>query len=449
MGSAIKTTPSPRVAVIGSGISGLSAAWLLSRTRHVTLYEAANRPGGHANTVDVPLEGGSVSVDTGFIVYNDRNYPNLVSLFQHLDVPTQPSSMSFAASLDGGDFEYSGSGLNGLLGQRGNALRPRFWRMLRDVLKFYRQAPGLLVERRHGQDTLGSYLDRTGYSNAFINDHLLPMGAAIWSTTAAQMRDYPLYAFIGFFERHGLLALSDRPRWRTVTGGSRTYVQRVLEDFEGTVRLSSPVARIRRLGHGVEVTDSRGHTDLFDDVVIATHADQALGMLEDATETEHELLGSFRYTPNRAVLHRHEGLMPRRRNIWSSWNYIQGTGHEDARQLCVTYWMNRLQNLSSPESLFVTLNPFIDIPENEAIASFDYKHPLFNQAALSAQRQLWRLQGHRKTWFCGAYFGSGFHEDGIRSGLSAAELLAGFAPPWKDVGSGQAKPREPELMAAE
>jgi len=436
------------VAVIGSGISGLSAAWLLSRSRRVTLYEADARPGGHANTVDVPSETGPIAVDTGFIVYNDRNYPELVSLFDHLSVPTLPSDMSFAASLDGGRFEYSGSGLRGLLGQKANVVRPRFWRMLADVLRFYREAPSLLIERKHADETLGSYLRLSGYSEGFINDHLLPMGAAIWSTTSEEMREYPLHAFISFFERHGLLSLSDRPRWRTVAGGSRTYVRRLLDDFDGELRLSTPVANVRRLKHGVEVTDTSGHKERFDDVVIATHADQALKFLEDASETEHRLLSAFSYTPNTAVLHKNTDLMPKRQSVWSSWNYIERDRKAGNRQLCVTYWMNRLQNIDPAHPLFVTLNPSQDIPDEDVIQAFDYTHPLFNHAALSAQKQLWQLQGNRNTWFCGAYFGSGFHEDGIRAGLGAAELLAGIAAPWKSGRADAAAARRDEALVA-
>ncbi|SEB35452.1 Predicted NAD/FAD-binding protein [Nitratireductor aquibiodomus] len=438
-----------RVAVIGSGISGLSAAWLLSRSRRVTLYEADHRPGGHANTYDVITPGGPVAVDTGFIVFNDRNYPELVSLFGHLGVSTQLSDMSFAASLDGGRFEYSGSGLKGFLGQRSNVLRPDFWRMIADILRFYRQAPSILIERNHDNETVGSFLERAGYSDSFINNHLLPMGAAIWSATAAQMREYPLHAFIMFFERHGLLSLVDRPRWRTVTGGSRTYVERLLEDFDGEVRLSTPVARVRRRDRGVEITDAKGGSDTFDDVVIATHADQALGMLEDASEDEHRLLSAFSYTANEAVLHRHPGLMPKRRSVWSSWNYVEAAGQSGAQELCVTYWMNRLQNLDPAHPLFVTLNPVFDVPEQDRITSFKYAHPLFDTKALAVQKQLWRLQGIRSTWFCGAYFGSGFHEDGIRSGLSAAEQLAGVSPPWRNVRPGRKEMAMPELVAAE
>ncbi len=419
-----------RIAVIGSGISGLSAAWLLGKSASVTLYEAERRPGGHANTVDVETADGPVAVDTGFIVYNERNYPNLVALFGQLGIPTQLSDMSFAASLDQGRFEYSGSGLKGLLGQKTNLMRPRFWRMVNDIRRFYRDAPGLLCDHRLANSTLGEYLDETGYSAAFIDDHLLPMGAAIWSTTAREMRAYPLFAFIRFFERHGLLLLKDRPRWRTVCGGSRTYVSRLLEDFSGDLRLNTPVLRVYRGDEGVTVLDGTGHSDTFDDVVIAAHADQALAMLDDPTPEESRLLGAFSYTPNTAVLHKARTLMPRRQSVWSSWNYVsEGNGGDDV-QLCVTYWMNRLQDLDTREQLFVTLNPIRPIPDEQVIRAFDYAHPLFDRQALSAQSALHLLQGKRNTWFCGAYFGSGFHEDGIKAGLTVAEAISGTRRPW-------------------
>lgn len=419
-----------RVAVIGSGIAGLSAAWLLGKSASVTLYEAEMRPGGHANTVDVETADGPVAIDTGFIVYNERNYPNLVALFKQLGVPTQLSDMSFAASLDQGRFEYSGSGLKGLLGQKTNLMRPRFWRMVNDIRRFYREAPGLLAKPELASVTLGEYLDAADYSAAFIEDHLLPMGAAIWSTTAREMRAYPLFAFIRFFERHGLLLLKDRPRWRTVCGGSRTYVSRLLEDFSGELRLHTPVLRVYRGDDGVTVLDGTGHSDTFDDVVIAVHADQALAMLDDPSPEESRLLGAFAYTPNTAVLHKARTLMPRRRSVWSSWNYVSdGNGGDDA-QLCVTYWMNQLQNLGTREQFFVTLNPIRPIPDGQVIRAFDYAHPLFDRRALSAQSGLHALQGKRNTWFCGAYFGSGFHEDGIKAGLAVAEELSGIERPW-------------------
>lgn len=419
-----------RVAVIGAGISGMSAAWLIGRAMDVVLYEAADRPGGHANTLSAPTRSGPVPVDTGFIVYNDRNYPNLVALFEHLRVPTQASDMSFAASLDGGAFEYSGSGLGGLLGQPSNVLRPRFWRMLSDTLRFYREAPATLGRDDLASKTLGQYLGENRYSPAFVTDHLLPMGAAIWSTTARRMRDYPLHAFVRFFQRHGLLALSDRPRWRTVTGGSRQYVTRLLADFPGEIRLRSAVREVCRDVGSVSVIDWRGNRDTFTDVVIATHADRALAMLGDPDVQERDLLGAIGYTANTAVLHTDERLMPRRRKVWSSWNYIGEPERGGERPLCVTYWMNRLQGIDPATPLFVTLNPNRSIPEGRIIAEVDYDHPLFDPAALAAQKELWRLQGRGGVWFCGAYFGSGFHEDGLQSGLSVAEAICGQRRPW-------------------
>jgi predicted NAD/FAD-binding protein len=419
-----------RVAVIGTGISGLSAAWLLSKSMDVVLYEEADRLGGHANTVTVPTPIGPVPVDTGFIVYNDRNYPNLVALFDHLDVPTLASDMSFSASLDGGSFEYSGSGLRGLLGQRRNAVRPRFWRMLSEIVRFYREAPPLLRQPEFEAVCLGDYLDRGGYARSFVDDHLLPMGAAIWSTTASEMRAYPLHAFIRFFESHGLLSLSNRPRWRTVEGGSRQYIQRLMSDFSGSVRLASAVRSVRRIAGEVEVVDRRGHLDRFSDVVIATHADQALAMLDDPDGQERHLLSAFKYTANDAVLHCDEALMPRRKQVWASWNYIGDSAHEGVKPLCVTYWMNRLQGINPSAPLFVTLNPCRPVAAERTLGTFAYTHPLFDQVALVAQRQLWQLQGRRNTWFCGAYFGSGFHEDGLQSGLAVAEELGGVDRPW-------------------
>lgn len=419
-----------KIAVVGSGISGLSAAWLLSRTADVVLFETDSRAGGHANTVIARTAGREIAVDTGFIVYNDRNYPNLVALFDHLSVPTLPSSMSFSASLDSGRFEYSGSGLGGLLGQPINAVRPRFWRMVSDILRFYKEAPELLGRPELEAVSLGDYLARSGYGASFVEDHLLPMGAAIWSTTASEMRLYPLHAFIRFFANHGLLQLKDRPRWRTVAGGSREYVKRLLADFRGEVRLESPVISVRRLTIGVEVVDAAGKADRFDDVVIATHADQALGLLSDADNGEREVLGAFEYTPNVAVLHSDVGLMPKRRKVWSSWNYIADADRSGKSALCVTYWMNHLQSLDPAAPLFVTLNPCRTVDEKKIISVFDYTHPLFDLKAIAAQRRLWSLQGRRNTWFCGAYFGSGFHEDGLQAGLAVAEALGGVRRPW-------------------
>lgn len=428
-GESQKTSSSSRnIAVIGSGIGGLSAAWLLRQRHRVTLYEADTRLGGHANTVLVPSPDGAVPVDTGFIVYNDRNYPNLTALFDHLDVPTQPSEMSFAASLNGGRVEYGSNGINGFIGQRRNLLRPRFWKMIADILRFYGDAPRLLGRAELEQESLGAYLDANGYTEAFIEDHLLPMGAAIWSTTAREMRAYPLLAFVRFFASHGLLDLVNRPRWRTVTGGSINYVERLAEGL--TLRLGHRVSGIRRRAGQVEITDANGQLERFSDVVIATHADQALGMLADADEDEAAVLGSFRYTDNLAVLHTDPTLMPKRRRVWSSWNYIGEDAGDDNRQLCVTYWMNRLQNLDTDKPLFVTLNPTRPVAPGHLLQAIAYSHPLFDRAAIAAQDRLGQLQGVRNTWFCGSYFGHGFHEDALQSGLWVAEMLGGIQRPW-------------------
>lgn len=419
-----------KVAIIGSGISGLSAAWLLRNHYDLTIYEADDRAGGHANTVVVKQDGKDIAVDTGFIVYNERNYPNLTELFKTLGVNTSASEMSFAASLDNGRLEYSGSGLNGLLGQRRNIIKPGFWVMVRDILRFYREAPLTLSDDTYNQTPLGDYLEQAGYGSAFVENHLLPMGAAIWSTSARDMKRYPLRAFVRFLNSHGLLALKDRPQWRTVTGGSVEYVQKLTREFADKIRLNAPVKHIKRDALGVTVTDASGASDHFSHIIIATHADQALAMMGDADERESTLLGAFQYSDNKAVLHTDTALMPKRKRVWSSWNYIGTSQQDHSRSLCVTYWMNRLQSIQSREPLLVTLNPVKEINPTKIIRSFDYKHPLFDQKAMTAQHDLWRLQGQRNTWFCGAYFGYGFHEDGLQAGLAAAEHLSGLRRPW-------------------
>ncbi len=412
-----------RIAVVGSGISGLSAAWLLSKSHDVVIYEAEGRAGGHSNTIDVP---GTGPVDTGFIVYNNRNYPNLEAMFAHLGVDSIATEMSFAASLDNGDFEYCGEGLMGMLGQRRNAFRPRFWSLFRDLLRFYKEAPEVLDRPDMRGLTLDEYLRSNNYSQSFVEGHLLPMAAAIWSSKAQDIRSYPLLAFVRFFESHGLLQLRERPNWRTVKGGSRAYVQKLLSQFTGEIRLSTPVAKVTRDAKGVTVTDAQGQTDRFDKILIASHADQALNMLDTPSSLERDLLGAFQYTHNLAVVHKDASLMPRRRRVWCCWNYMSN-GTEDRDMLCVTYWMNALQNLKG-QDIFVTLNPN-RTPEDE-IARFDYTHPLFDSAAIHAQENLWRIQGVNNTFYAGAHFGRGFHEDGLQSGLAAAEEMGALARPW-------------------
>jgi len=419
------------IAVIGTGIAGMSAAWLLDQGHQVTVFEKNSRIGGHSNTVDAPTERGSMPVDTGFIVYNEINYPNLTALFEHLQVPTKDSEMSFAASLDDGSFEYAGTDLNGLLGQRSNVVRPRFWSMIRDLLRFYRDAPALLDDPTSSDLNLDEYLRRENYGKDFIRDHLLPMGAAIWSTTAEEMAAYPAQAFVRFFVSHGLLNITNRPQWRTVDGGSRAYVERLTAGYRNRIRHGG-VRAIRRKNGKVVVEDHTGTKTEFDEVVIATHADEALRLLDDPSDAERELLGAWRYTENRAVLHTDTSLMPKRARVWSSWNFIGGETTSGDRQaaLCVTYWMNRLQSLDPASPLFVTLNPHRDPAAGKIIGEFDYTHPFFDRAALASQEKLWTLQGNRHTWFCGSYFGYGFHEDALQAGLAVAEQLGGSKRPW-------------------
>ncbi|WP_144905303.1 NAD(P)/FAD-dependent oxidoreductase [Novosphingobium taihuense] len=409
------------IAVVGSGISGLSAAWLLSKRHRVTLFEADERLGGHSNTVEVD----GVPVDTGFIVYNERTYPNLTALFAHLDVPTRETVMSFGVTLDQGRLEYSGD-IRGLFAQRRNLVSPRFWSMLRDLARFYKAAPRDLPDL--GDLGLGAYLDGLGCGPAFRDDHLYPMAAAIWSTPVRDIPHHPAAAFIRFFDNHGLLQFRERPRWRTVDGGSREYVKRMSASFADGMRLSSPVKQVRRLPDCVEI-NCRSGWERFDHVVLASHADQSLAMLADPDAEERRLLDAFPYRHNLAVLHADQRLMPRRRKVWSAWNYAAERG-ADAHQLSVTYWMNRLQHLSTEKDLFVTLNPLVEPDPALVYRRESYDHPVFDVAAGAAQKQLWSLQGRRRTWFCGAWFGAGFHEDGLQSGLAVAEQLGGLRRPW-------------------
>lgn len=422
-----RAAPALDIAVVGSGISGLSAAWLLARRHRVTLFEADARTGGHSHTVDVPAAGGAIPVDTGFIVYNEAAYPNLTALFAHLGVETQATEMSFAVSLDHGALEYSGTGLRGLFAQGGNLLRPRFWSMLNDLARFYREAP--VHARRAGLMALDDFLDRQGYGRAFREDHLYPMAAAIWSTPCARIGDYPTEAFVRFCENHDLLKFGRRAAWRTVRGGSRSYVDRLAGALGTKPRLGSAALQIVRDARGVFVRTAGGRApERFDHVVVATHADQALRLLPDPSAEESRLLGAFRYSRNRAVLHSDPALMPRRRAVWSSWNYLADRSRANA--LCVTYWMNRLQHTPPGTPLFLTLNPMREPGAGHLIHTQDYEHPVFDADAIRAQGQLWSLQGQRRTWFCGAYFGAGFHEDGLQAGLAVAEALGGVRRPW-------------------
>lgn len=415
------------IAVIGSGIAGLSAAWLLSQRHIVTVFEKQGRIGGHSNTVDAPGADGPQPVDTGFIVYNAVNYPNLVALFDHLGVATDPSDMSFAVSLDSGTMEYGSRDLNAVFGQRRNALSPGFWRMIGDIRRFYAEAPKILAQSETYRDaSLGDYLVQNRYGKPFVEDFILPMGAAIWSTRADEMRDHPVETFVRFFVSHGLLQFGDRIPWRTVQGGSREYVRRLTAGLSGQLRVDTGAETIIRHADGVTVIDNAGQKSHFDAVVIAAHADEALSMLQDADDLERRLLGAFRYTDNHALLHSDRSLMPRRRRVWSSWNYM-GVAE---RGVSVTYWMNSLQSIDPGTPLFVSVNPKAEPRPESVIQEFNYTHPFFDLVALNAQENLWQLQGRRNTWFCGSYFGYGFHEDALQSALAAAEDAGGVRRPW-------------------
>lgn len=443
-----------RIAVIGSGISGLSAAWLLSERHDVTLYESDGRLGGHTNTRTVMTRQGAVAVDTGFIVFNPSSYPNLCALFDRLGVETLDTEMTFGVSLDDGHTEYSGTDLFTLFAQKRNLLRPRHWGMIRDILRFYREAP------RHGPEaetqSLGQFLDAGRYGAAFRDDHLLPMAAAIWSGPIEEMMELPAAAFVRFCDNHHLMIAGARPPWRTVKGGSQRYVEKLLADSKLHVRANCAVERIKRTSGGVLVADASGEEHVYDEVVIATHANQALSVLDHPTDRERELLGAFRYSKNLAVLHDDPGLMPQRRSVWSAWNYLGTRDQGGARQpVSVSYWMNALQHLPC-DDLFVTLNPTTAIDPARVRYATEYEHPVFDRAALAAQREHADIQGIDRIWYAGAHLGAGFHEDGLQAGLAVAEALGGVSRPWQvanATGRVALEPREmvplePEVEAA-
>jgi len=418
-----------KIAVIGTGISGMAAAWLLSQRHDITVYEKQGRLGGHSNTVEVETADGLIPVDTGFIVFNDVTYPNLNALFEHLGVRSIETDMSFGVSLEGGAREYSTVRPSAFLCGGRNLFSPRFYSMLWDLQRFYRKAPLDFSFMMSENISLGDYLALRGYGEAFQRDHLLPQAAAIWSASVAEIKSYPACAFVRFFENHGLLKMNvaERPRWRTVLGGSRAYVRALTAAYADRVRVGCGAVAVARKADSVWVQDAEGKLERYDDVVIATHGDEALALLGDASAEERRLLGAFRYAPNRAVLHSDPTLMPRRKPLWASWNYV---GDNPEGGCVVSYWMNLLQGFSSPTPIFLTLNPQ-RMPRADLIHyEIEYDHPLYDAASLRAQREIWSLQGVRNTWFCGAHFGAGFHEDGLQAGLAVAEQLGGVRRPW-------------------
>ncbi|WP_016832821.1 NAD(P)/FAD-dependent oxidoreductase [Herbaspirillum lusitanum] len=421
-----------KIAIIGAGISGLASAYFLARRHDVVVYEAGGYIGGHANTVDATLEGRTFPVDTGFLVFNEATYPNLIALLDELGVDSYATDMSFGVSLDGGRFEWAGTSLDTVFAQRRRVMSPAFLGMLRDILRFNRAAESNLAASLVSPLSLEQLLAAGSYGAMFRDAYLLPMAAAIWSSAPADILQFPAATFLRFCLNHGLLQVNDRPQWRTVKGGAREYVRKITATLPA-VRLNTKVVDVLRDDAGVTVRTHDG-SERFDSVVFATHAPDTLRMLTDADVQERALLSAVRYQANTAYLHTDLSLMPQRRKVWSSWNYLgaASAAQDGARAVCVSYWLNQLQALPCKSAVMVTLNPFSPPAADKTIARFDYDHPIFDQAAISAQHTLASIQGKRRTWFAGAWTGYGFHEDGLKSALRVAADFSA-APSWAKV----------------
>lgn len=408
-----------RIAIIGTGISGLVAAHKLACDHDIEIFEANAYVGGHTNTIDVKHGADSVAIDTGFIVFNDWTYPNFINLMTSLGVEYQPTDMSFSVRSDRFDLEYNGSSLGKLFVQKSNWLKLPHYRMLSEILRFNRQAPSVLY-RDNVTESLGDYLFKNQYSLYFIANYIVPMGAAIWSTDPEKMFEFPLKTFVSFFKNHGLLNLKDRPQWYVIKGGSRNYVEKLIAQIKHRIRLNTRVTGIDRRSGLVKITTANGDVRYFDKVFIASHSNQALAMLSDPSTTEKEVLSSIHYQHNEAVLHTDTGLLPKRRDAWASWNY-HVPQHND--RVILTYNMNILQNLNSETVYCVTLNNTDTIRSDKILYKIDYEHPVFDRAAISAQKRWTEINGFNNTYYCGAYWGYGFHEDGVNSALRAVNLF--------------------------
>ncbi|WP_369982921.1 NAD(P)/FAD-dependent oxidoreductase [Thalassolituus sp.] len=412
-----------RIAVVGSGIAGLTCAWLLRDKYDITLYEENDYLGGHTQTTDVELLGKSWPVNTGFIVYNDWTYPNFIRLMELLGVESEESDMSFSVKCEQSGLEYNGHTLNSLFAQRRNFLKPSFYGMIRDILRFNKETRAELANDSVDRtETLGSYLTRKGYGEAFRTKYIIPMGAAVWSASEEMMMAFPVYFFLRFFNNHGMLSVDDRPQWRVISNGSRSYVTRILKDLpQEQVFLNTPVDGVSRSEDGVVISSKRGH-DLYDEVIFACHSDQALAMLKDATADEQAILGAIPYKLNDVVLHTDETILPKRKLAWAAWNYHIGEDAQDS--VAVTYYMNRLQNFDdAPVEFCVTLNKTEAINPQKIIRKFRYAHPVFTLEGMAAQQRHSEISGVNNTHFCGAYWFNGFHEDGVRSALRVTEAL--------------------------
>lgn len=412
-----------KIAIVGTGVSGLVCAHRLRHSHDLTVFEADDRPGGHAHTVTVEVDGQTVDVDTGFLVYNDENYPGLISLFAELGIATKPSDMSFSVSDDTTGIEWKGTSFSTVFAQRKNLARPAFLRMLVDVVRFNRLARSLLHAPADLSVSLADLLARGSWSEQFLEWYLIPMGASIWSADPRSFLEMPAYTFARFFENHGLLEYGKQPAWRTVVGGSRRYVEAVLAPLGNAVRLATPVTKLARTETGVDVISSQG-AEQFDHVVVATHSDQALELLSDPSEEERTILGAIRYQPNRATLHTDVRLLPRQKRAWASWNYHRLAG--PMSEATLTYRLRSLQGIDTPSEVLVTLNRDDAISEDHVLGRFDYAHPIFDVGAIAAQGRHHEISGVRNISYCGAYWSYGFHEDGVQSALRVcAPLLVG------------------------
>ncbi len=418
-----------RIAVIGAGIAGLSSAWLLADRYRVTLFESAQYFGGHSNTVDVTLEGMTHPVDTGFLVHNDLTYPNLIQLFAHLGIAVHATDMSFGVSIEDPDIEWAGTNLDTVFAQRTNLLRPKFLSMLRDILRFNRNAQAYLEQARSDPCTLAALLEKERFGQAMRDWYLLPMAAAIWSSTVEDILDFPAENFLAFCLNHRLLQIENRPQWKTVMGGSREYVKAMLKQISDA-RLNCAVQRVSRDAQGVTVESAQG-TERFDAVIFACHAPTALRLL-DASEQERSVLSGFRYQPNLAVLHTDTALLPRRKKVWSAWNYMTASGQGAQRPVAVSYLLNQLQPLPFKTPVVVTLNPHRSPDAAKVIQQFEYEHPVLDMRAAQSQKMLSTIQGNDRAWFCGAWAGYGFHEDGLKAALRVVRDF-GVEPPWNAV----------------
>lgn len=413
-----------RIAIIGTGISGLTAAYLLNNRHEIQVFEANDRIGGHTATIDVTHQGRDYAIDSGFIVFNDKTYPNFNRLLKKLGVPKKPTEMSFSLSCSDTGLEYAGTSINTLFAQRSNLLSLYFWNLLRDVLRFNNEVIAELEQGKiNPETTLGSYLVDKGYGQGFIRHYLIPMGAAIWSASTQVMLKFPLIFFIRFFNNHGLLNIKNRPRWFVIPGGSRNYLEPLTRDFSHAIHCNSKIKRIKRKVEYVEIEFINGEKEYFDQVIMATHSDQALALLESPSHEETEILGALPYQSNEVVMHHDESLLPKNRRAWSSWNYLLTDYHQE--QAVLTYNMNILQGIEAPATFCVTLNHTDNIDQDKIINKFNYSHPVFTIDGIKAQEKWDRINGFNRTWFCGAYWSNGFHEDGVNSALRVCKQLAG------------------------